>query len=275
MRGIIATLAILVPAVALAGEPVGIEVWDHNHPEAARELGEWVKNHPEAAHQFFEWDGHHPVRAKEFVTWSITHPAANIDVFVVTHRGWEYFDVIMEKHRPAAEAFLAWTRRHPKAAEQLMNHPKGLEWAGNNLYKEFWQLEHPNAQPAAPEAGMEVWDRNHPEAAKELGEWVKHHPEAARLFFEWDGHHTGRAKDFVTWAITHPGDNIDVFVLAHPGWERFDKIMEHHRPAAEAFIAWCRKHPKAAEALMNHPRGLEWAGNHLYKEHWDLEHPRH
>jgi hypothetical protein len=22
---------------------------------------------------------------------------------------------------------------------------------------------------------------------------------------------------------------------------------------------------------MKHPRGLEWAGNHLYKEYWNLE----
>ena len=38
-------------------------------------------------------------------------------------------------------------------------------------------------------------------------------------------------------------------------------------------MAWCRRHPRAAEELMNHPRGLEWAGHHLYAEHWELKHP--
>lgn len=122
--------------------------------------------------------------------------------------------------------------------------------------------------------GIDQWSKNHPEASRELGDWVKAHPEAAQKFFEWDGHHPERSKEFVTWAITHPGDNVDVFVLAHPKWEYFDAIMEHHRPAAESFVAWARKHAKAAEALMSHPKGLEWAGHHLYKEHWQMEHPR-
>ncbi len=123
--------------------PPGIERWSRNHPEAAQELGQWVKNHPEAAEKFFEWDGHHPERSREFVTWAITHPGDTVDVFVMTHRGWPVFDVIMEKHRPGAEAFIAWCRRHSKAAEALMMHPRGLEWAGHHLLREYWRLEHP------------------------------------------------------------------------------------------------------------------------------------
>ena len=68
---------------------------------------------------------------------------------------------------------------------------------------------------------------------------------------------------FVTWAIYHPGENIDWFVSQHPGWGQFDMIAQTHRPAANAFIDWCRRHPRAAEDLMNHPNGLAWAGNHL------------
>jgi len=143
-RRIVCLIGFAIPASALAGPPpAGIERWNHNHPEAAQELGEWVKNHPEAAAQFFEWDGHHPERSREFVTWTIRHPGDNIDVFVMSHRGWPYFDVIMEKHRPAAEAFMGWCRRRPRAAEALMMHPRGLEWAGNHLLKEYWHLEHP------------------------------------------------------------------------------------------------------------------------------------
>ncbi len=128
---------------ALAAPPPGIERWSRNHPVASQELGEWVKNHPDAAAKFFEWDGHHPERSREFVTWTIAHPLQGIDAFVVTHRGWPVFDVIMERHRPAAETFMAWSRRHPRAAEALMMHPRGLQWAGNHLWREHWSLEHP------------------------------------------------------------------------------------------------------------------------------------
>lgn len=139
--------------------------------------------------------------------------------------------------------------------------------------------EPPHAQAApgreAPgEEAIEQWDKRHPEAARELGAWVKAHPEAAELFFEWDAHNTARAHELVTWAIRHPGDNIDVFVMEHRGWEYFDKIMEHHRPAAEAFLGWARRHGQAAEALMSHPGGLGWAGDHLYAADRRMDHPR-
>jgi hypothetical protein len=130
-------------AAPVFGAPPGIERWNVNHPEAATELGQWVKNHPEAAERFFEWDGRHPERSREFVTWTIGHPGENIDIFVKTHPGWPLFDVIMERHRPAADAFMAWSRRHPRAAETLMMHPRGLEWAGHHLWAQYWGLEHP------------------------------------------------------------------------------------------------------------------------------------
>jgi len=111
--------------------------------------------------------------------------------------------------------------------------------------------------------GIGEWNARHPQAARELCAWVQNHPDAARRFFEWDGHHYERSHEFVTWAITHPAEGIDAFVAQHPGWGNFDVMAETHRPAANAFIAWCRRHPQAAEDLMNHPNGLEWAGRHL------------
>jgi hypothetical protein len=117
--------------------------------------------------------------------------------------------------------------------------------------------------PAPSAASIEQWNVNHPEAARDLCAWVRTHPDAAHQFFEWDAHHPDRSHEFVTWAITHPGENIDWFVQQHPGWQTFDVMTETHRPAANSFIVWCRRHPRAAEALMDHPRGLEWAGNHL------------
>ena len=123
------------PPVSASPEPVPLERWAEHHPQAARELGDWAHTHPQAARRFFEWDGHHPERAHEFVTWTVTHPAEGLDTFVRTHPGWPFLNEAMARHRPAAEAFMAWCRRHPPAAEALMHHPRGLEWAGHNIYR--------------------------------------------------------------------------------------------------------------------------------------------
>jgi len=132
---LLASLACVHPRMmAAAPEPMGIEMWERNHPEASRELGLWVKNHAVAARQFFAWDAHHPVRSHEFVTWSISHPGEGIKVFAMTHPHWEYFEDIALNHVPAANTFMAWCRRHPEAAEALMNHQSGLDWAGHHLY---------------------------------------------------------------------------------------------------------------------------------------------
>lgn len=143
MKNLLIALTLLTIPLAAHAEPGGIERWDRRHPEAARELGVWVHEHPQAAERFFTWDAHHPERSREFVTWAIAHPLQNIDGFVAERRGWPVFDEIMEHHRPAAELFMAWCRRHPEAAEALMAHQRGLEWAGHHLYAEDWHLEHP------------------------------------------------------------------------------------------------------------------------------------
>jgi hypothetical protein len=123
------------------------------------------------------------------------------------------------------------------------------------------------------EASIEEWSQNHPVASHELGVWVQNHPDAAAKFFEWDGHHPDRAHELVTWTIYHPTQPIDGFVATHPGWQYFDQIALHHRPGADAFMAWCRRHPQPAERLMSHPGGLSWAGHHLYASSWHMEQP--
>lgn len=140
----LALVAATLAALSCAGpqrRQAGMEQWADRHPEAARELGEWVRAHPQAAARFFDWDGRHPAKSKEFVTWAIYHPAAPLEVFVAEHRGWPIFDEIAERHRPAAETFMFWCRRHPQAAESLMSRPGGLEWAGHHLYAGYWTME--------------------------------------------------------------------------------------------------------------------------------------
>ena len=123
------------------------------------------------------------------------------------------------------------------------------------------------------EASIEGWADRHPQASQELGSWVQAHPPAARVFFEWDAAHPERAHEFVTWTLRHPNQPIEGFVATHPNWGQFDEIALHHRAAADTFMAWCRRHPEAAEALMSHPGGLAWAGDHLYSSSWHMEQP--
>lgn len=126
------------PAYPAPAGPPGeapLERWAERHPEAARELGDWAHTHPEAARRFFEWDGHHPERAHELVEWTLAHPGEGPEAFARSHPGWPFANEVMLRHRPASEGFMAWCRRHPPAARSLMSHPRGLQWAGHNLYR--------------------------------------------------------------------------------------------------------------------------------------------
>lgn len=121
------------------------------------------------------------------------------------------------------------------------------------------------------EMTLDNWANNHPEASRELGTWVQNHPEAARLFFDWDSQHPDKSHEFVAWSVNHPQQPIATFIDLHPNWPVFDQIAANHRPAANAFMDWCRRHPPAAMALMNHPGGLAWAGHHLYASSWEMK----
>ncbi|MGD0584482.1 MAG: hypothetical protein ABSA86_01725 [Oryzomonas sp.] len=128
------------PTAYFTPQEVAIERWADNNPEAAAELGNWVKNHPQAARKFFDWDGTHPDQSKIFVFWAISHSRESIDVFLSQHHDWAYFNELIKQHRPAAKAFINWCRHHTQASDELINHPGGLQWAGNHLYKAFWDM---------------------------------------------------------------------------------------------------------------------------------------
>ena len=123
-------------------------------------------------------------------------------------------------------------------------------------------------QAAQSEPGLEGWERNHPDASRDLGAWVRTHPDAAHKLFDWDAAHPERAHEFVTWSIAHPGEGIRAFAATHPDWGAFDDIARAHQPATNAFMGWARHYPDAAEALMRHPGGLSWAGHHIYATDW-------
>ena len=115
------------------------------------------------------------------------------------------------------------------------------------------------------EEKIETWADNHTRAAAELGEWVTINRDAAREIFKWDATHPEQSKTFVNWVITHQGKGIDAFTAQHMEWTRFNEIIRENHSAVSTFIVWCRFHPKASMALMQHPRALHWAGRHLYE----------
>lgn len=127
---------------------------------------------------------------------------------------------------------------------------------------------------SAQNAPLEQWSHNHPPASEALGSWVRAHSDAAHLFFEWDGNHPDRSQKFVTWTLNHPNMEVDAFVHHHPEWPELNDIMLNHKPAARGFMEWCRAYPDAARALMSHPGGLRWAGDHLFKADWNMSTPK-
>ena len=117
-------------------------------------------------------------------------------------------------------------------------------------------------------APLAQWDQLHPDGATALGEWVQSHPTAAARVFSWDAQHPLRTRAFIEWAASHPGQPLDAFFQLHPKWPVVKLLLVPERPAIEALMAWCQAHGAAATELMARPRGLEWAGKHLYADSW-------
>lgn len=144
MKKVVLTLITFCAAVATAfSQEIPLEQWAHKHQEASVELGNWVKKHPAAARRMFEWDSKHPERSQELVNWAINHPRENLRAFMAQHRNWPEMENFTAKHADAMEEFLLWCRNHAPAAKSLMAHSGGLAWAGDHLYKEYWNMETP------------------------------------------------------------------------------------------------------------------------------------
>ena len=136
----------LVSSAFAFAQQIPLEQWAHNHPEASKELGMWVQKHPGAAHRLFEWDAANPLKSQELVNWAIVHPREKLGVFMAEHRGWPEIELFTAKHAGAMEEFLFWCRNHAPAAKALMLHSGGLAWAGDHLYKEYWNMERPRRE---------------------------------------------------------------------------------------------------------------------------------
>jgi hypothetical protein len=81
-----------------------------------------------------------------------------------------------------------------------------------------------------------------------------------------------RVKELVSWATVHPDEQIEAFTLAHPDW-KLGEALQKRGPSTTTFLRWARRHPEAATDLMTHPRGLHWAGTHLFASEWQSAEP--
>jgi hypothetical protein len=116
------------------GELSGIEKWASEHPQASQALGAWAKTDPTGAAEVFRWDGRHPDQTHELVTWAIANTAQTFDAFVQLHADWLVLADLSKRHRAAVDGLLSWCRTYPQDAAALIHFPRGLEWAGRNLY---------------------------------------------------------------------------------------------------------------------------------------------
>jgi hypothetical protein len=123
----------------------------------------------------------------------------------------------------------------------------------------------PSADVQSGTIPLERWALIYTEAARELAVWVHSHRPAARRLFEWAGRYPEEAHDLSTWLIENPKSDLDVFATGHQDWRLFIGLSTKYRPAMDAFMTWCRRNQAAVEALMIHPRGLEWVGYHSYE----------
>lgn len=132
-------------------------------------------------------------------------------------------------------------------------------------------LPPPAAASPPAEVTLQRWTAYHPQAARQLGWWTRHHIPAAQTLFTWNSTHSEKAKLVVNWALKHPRLGVDAFVARHPRWSLFDAIAEGHRGAVNQYLSWCRRHPRPAQRLMQHPGALRWAGRHPVRASRALE----
>jgi hypothetical protein len=116
---------------------------------------------------------------------------------------------------------------------------------------------------AAAAVPLTEWKAHHPDAAHSLQQWARKDAQAARKVFAWDGLHPERTKALVDWALGNPRDDVLAFHTKHQDWPEFQDLLDKHRDALNGFVAWARQNRDAAKELMEHPRGLEWAGKHV------------
>ena len=120
--------------LACAGSPASPKQqhagWRERFPAAAQELCAWTLQHPRASEQLTVWAAGHGDHAAELFRWTVENPGYGWEAFLAQHADWQDLAAIASQHPRAANQLLAWERRHPDAAQDLLGHEGALRFAG-------------------------------------------------------------------------------------------------------------------------------------------------
>jgi hypothetical protein len=104
--------------------------WKESHPEAAQELCAWSRQHPRASDQLLLWESNNGPRALELQQWAAANPGYGWESFLSQHQEWQDFAGIASQHPRAVNQMVDWGRRHPRAAQELLEHQGAMRFAG-------------------------------------------------------------------------------------------------------------------------------------------------
>jgi hypothetical protein len=113
---------------------------------------------------------------------------------------------------------------------------------------------------ASPKHELASWNQRHPEAAQELCAWTAQHPRASDQLMIWEGNNGPRAQELLQWAVANPGYGWEAFMSQHQEWQDFASVASQHPRVANQLLDWSRRHPQAAQDLLEHQGALRFAG---------------
>ena len=115
-------------------------------------------------------------------------------------------------------------------------------------------------ETVSPKQELAGWDQRHPQAAQELCAWARQHPRASSQLLLWESDNGPKARELLQWAAANPGYGWESFLAQHQEWQEFAGIASQHPRAVNQMVDWQRRHPDAAQDLLEHQGAMRFAG---------------
>jgi len=112
----------------------------------------------------------------------------------------------------------------------------------------------------SPKQELLGWNQRHPEAAQELCAWARLHPRASDALLLWESNNGPKAQELLQWTSANPGEGWESFIAQHQEWQDFAGIASQHPRATKQMVDWGRRHPQAAQDLLEHQGAMRFAG---------------
>lgn len=101
--------------------------WRSDHPVAASQLCSFSRYHPTEFRRVEQWVRDHPTQARQLLDWAASNRGMPIPpAMMQTQPGWNGYEPWRD---PAFYALLEWAADNPGAAQDLVDTPRGIEWA--------------------------------------------------------------------------------------------------------------------------------------------------